>query len=99
MKRTLPCVIVVASFATTMMAQESMKMTGMENTVGFLSSGTSIEPRSTSESAAMVHKRLDNWDFMFHANAFLVDTQQSGPRGGDKLFSPNWTMLMLGRTS
>ena len=24
--------------------------------------------------------------------AFLVDTQQSGPRGGDKLYSPNWFM-------
>jgi hypothetical protein len=25
--------------------------------------------------------------------AFLVDTQQSGPRGADKLYSPNWFML------
>src|SRR5207244_11391436 len=24
--------------------------------------------------------------------AFLIDTQQSGPRGGDKLYAPNWLM-------
>jgi hypothetical protein len=29
---------------------------------------------------------------MFMANAFLVDTQQSGPRGDDKLYSTNWFM-------
>src|SRR5206468_13057306 len=33
--------------------------------------------------------------FMFHANAFLTDIQQSGPRGGDKLFSGNWAMPMF----
>jgi hypothetical protein len=26
------------------------------------------------------------------AEAFIDDTQQSGPRGGDKLYSPNWLM-------
>ena len=34
---------------------------------------------------------------MFHANAFLVDVQQTGPRGGDKLFSANWIMPMMHR--
>jgi len=29
---------------------------------------------------------------MFMANAFIVDTQQSGPRGYDKFYSPNWFM-------
>jgi hypothetical protein len=29
------------------------------------------------------------------AQGFLVDTQQSGPRGGDKLYSPNWFMTSL----
>jgi hypothetical protein len=98
MTKILACVFLVG-FSTKARAQESMKMTGMENTVGFLSSRTSIEPKSTSESAAMVYKTLGKWGLMFHANAFVADTQQSGPRGGDKLFSPNWLMLMLGRTS
>jgi hypothetical protein len=34
---------------------------------------------------------------VFHANAFLVNTQQSGPRGHDKTFSPNWLMPMVSR--
>ena len=45
----------------------------------------------------MLHGSLGNWTFMFHANAFLVDMQQNGPRGHDKLFSTNWFMPMLTR--
>src|SRR6185295_9746445 len=82
---------------------QTMNMAGMENSVGFLSSGTSVEPRSTSETGAMVHRSLggalSNWTLMFHANAFLVDTQQTGPRGADKLYSTNWFMPMLARQS
>jgi hypothetical protein len=84
-------------FGTTAAAQQSMRMIGMENTAGYLSSGTSLEPKSTSESAPMVHKPLGNWVFMFHANAFVVSTQQSGPRGGDKVFAGNWVMPMVAR--
>src|SRR5436190_19952047 len=72
-------------------------MAAMEKPVGFLSSGTSVEPRVTSESASMIHKSLGSWTLMFHANVFLVDTQQSGPRGKDKLFSVNWLMPMVSR--
>ncbi|PYY20255.1 MAG: hypothetical protein DMG60_01145 [Acidobacteria bacterium] len=34
---------------------------------------------------------------MFHGVAFLSDTQQTGPRGRDKLFSTNWMMPMAQR--
>ena len=34
---------------------------------------------------------------MFHANVFVLDEQQSGPRGGDKFFSTNWFMGMAQR--
>lgn len=78
-------------------APMQMSMPGMENTVGFLSSGTSIEPKSTSESSPMIHSSLGSWGFMFHANGFLASIQQSGPRGGDKVFSGNWVMPMLTR--
>jgi hypothetical protein len=37
------------------------------------------------------------WMLMFHANAFVVDMQQSGPRGADKFFSTNWFMPMAKR--
>ncbi len=76
---------------------QGMSMTGMENTVGFLSSGTSVQPKSTSESDSMIHRSLGNWTLMFHANAYVVDTQQGGPRGGDKFYSLNWVMPMLVR--
>lgn len=72
-------------------------MAAMENSVGFLSSGTSIEPKTTSEFAPMIHTSVGQWTFMFHANVFLVDGQQSGPRGFDKLFSINWFMPMVSR--
>ena len=78
-------------------AQQGMSMPGMENSVGFLSSGTSIQPKATSESEAMIHTSLGNWTLMFHANAFVIDTQQSGPRGHDKFYSTNWMMPMVMR--
>jgi hypothetical protein len=37
------------------------------------------------------------WMLMFHANAFVIDEQQSSPRGGDKFFSTNWFMGMAER--
>jgi hypothetical protein len=58
-------------------------------------SGTSIEPNSTP--APMLMTTRGQWMLMFHANAFLVDTQQSGPRGKDKFFSTNWMMPMAQR--
>src|SRR5436190_500598 len=72
-----------------------MNMPGVENSVGFQASATSIEPLTTSESSSMLHRSLGNWTLMFHANAFVADIQQSGPRGRDKLFSTNWLMPML----
>jgi hypothetical protein len=81
-------------------AQAQMSMPGMaamENSVGYLSSGTSVEPKTTSEFVPMIHTSLGNWTFMFHGNGFLVDAQQSGPRGRDKLFSTNWFMPMVSR--
>ena len=56
------------------------------------SSGTSSEPNSTPTPMLMTMR--SNWMLMFHANAFIVDTQQTGPRGRDKFFSTNWIMPM-----
>ncbi len=57
--------------------------------------GTDAEPNSTPFEMLMTTK--GNWTFMFHGVAFLNDIQQSGPRGGDKLFSTNWLMPMAQR--
>ena len=35
-----------------------------------------------------------SWQFMFHANVFISDLQQSGARGADRFFSTNWFMGM-----
>jgi hypothetical protein len=54
--------------------------------------GTDAEPASTPSEMPMRVK--GNWTLMFHGQAFLNEIQQSGPRGGDKLFSTNWFMPM-----
>src|ERR1700674_2515583 len=58
-------------------------------------SGTSAEPDSTPVPMLMTTKR--KWTLMFHANVFVLDEQQSSPRGGDKFFSTNWFMAMAQR--
>lgn len=55
-------------------------------------SGTSLEPASVRPP--MLMKMKGKWMFMLHGVAFLADQQQSGPRGFDKAFSPNWIMPM-----
>jgi hypothetical protein len=58
-------------------------------------SGTDAEPNSTPIEMLMTTK--GNWRLMFHGEGFLIETQQSGPRGYDKLFSTNWLMPMAQR--
>src|SRR5579884_481580 len=92
-------VVGIPAFTTeSLFAQMTMPgMAAMENSVGFLSSGTSIEPKMTSEFAPMFHTSLGNWTLMFHADGFLIDTQETGRRAAGKLFSINWLMPMLAR--
>ena len=59
-------------------------------------SGTSAEPNSVP--APMLMSMIREWMLMFHWNAFVVDTQQSSPRGGDKFYSTNWFMPMAQRS-
>lgn len=56
-----------------------------------MASGTSMNP--SSWSMPMLMSRAGSWDLMLMGQAFVVDTQQSGPRGGDKLYSPNAFMF------
>lgn len=59
------------------------------------SSGTSLNPSSWSMPMKMTH--AGSWNLMWMGQAFLAGTQQSGPRGGDKLYSSNWGMLAAAR--
>jgi hypothetical protein len=84
---------------------QGMKMGGTESTmhpetflqeiVRHAGSGTSAEPDSTPVPMLMTKK--GKWALMFHANVFVVDEQQSSPRGEDKFFSTNWFMGMAQR--
>lgn len=84
------------------MNMKMKKMSGMnqpttliEAELNHTSSGTSAEPASTPTPMLMSHH--GPWMLMLHGTAFISDTQQSGPRGADKLFSTNWLMPMAMR--
>jgi hypothetical protein len=82
----------LAACATAALAQDMHHM--HMNRAGMylmnMSSGTSMNPYSWQMPMKMAES--GNWTMMFMGSAFLVDTQQSGPRGGDKFYSPNWFM-------
>lgn len=61
------------------------------------SSGTSVEPAGTP--VPMLMGERGGWRLMFHANAFVADTQQQArsERGRDAFFSTNWFMPMAQR--
>src|SRR5271154_6970266 len=56
-----------------------------------LASGTSGNPAAWPMPMIMTTPG-SGWTAMYMANGFVVDTQESGPRGGDKLYSTNWFM-------
>ena len=67
---------------------------GMDEARNFLmgeSSGTGFQP--SAWPMPMVLTSAGNWRLMWMAQAFLVDTQQTGPLGADKFYSTNWGML------
>lgn len=82
------------SFITSLRGQQGgMQMVDMNSAGMFLmdlSSGTSMNP--SGWPMPMMMRPFGSWNVMFMGQAFLVDTQQSGPRGGDKLYSENWFM-------
>ena len=56
-----------------------------------VASGTSRNPESRSLSMLMLPE--GSWNLMLMGQAFVADTQQSSPRGADKLYSTNWFMV------
>jgi hypothetical protein len=53
-------------------------------------SGVAMNPASAPMQMSMTHRGA--WMLMLHGEAFVSQVVQSGPRGGDKLFSTNWAM-------
>lgn len=67
----------------------------LQEIVSHTNSGTTAEPISTP--VPMLMTRKGSWMLMFHANVFVLDEQQSSPRGADRFFSTNWFMAMAQR--
>ncbi len=86
----------LACAAAALSASAQMQMgppqTFLQSITAHSGSGTSAQPVSTPVPMLMTMR--GSWMLMFHGNAFLADTQQSSPRGHDKLFSTNWIMPM-----
>ena len=80
-------------FATVLIASparagmDMVDMTPSSMIFSNFASGTSANPASSPMPMWMTH--FGSWNTMFMGAGFVVDTQQSGPRGGDKLYSPN----------
>ncbi len=75
------------------MPMPGMNMVDMNAASMFLMnsmSGTAVNPAAWP--MPMLMKPLGHWNTMYMAQAFVDDTQQSGPRGGDKFYSSNWFM-------
>lgn len=60
-----------------------------------LATGTGMNPQSWK--MPMIMLSMAKWHLMLMGTAFVVDTQQSGPRGSDKFYSPNWFMASASR--
>jgi hypothetical protein len=58
-------------------------------------SGTSANPAAAP--MAMRMWSMGKWNVMAHGAAFLESTEQTGPRGRDKIFSTNWLMVSATR--
>src|SRR5580704_6609353 len=81
------------------MAMANMNMapptTFIEEILAHSTAGTTAEPNSTPHDMLMAQK--GPWTFMFHGVGFLNSQQQTGPRGGDKVFGTSWFMPMAQR--
>jgi hypothetical protein len=85
-------VFAVMCAATVLRGQEASKAPELSPSMYLMSldSGTSLNPLGWS--MPMLMQRKSSWTLMYMGQAFVVDTQQSGPRSGDKLYSTNWGM-------
>jgi len=57
--------------------------------------GTSLNPQSAPMSMIMLED--GKWTIMLHGQAFIDNTNGSGPRGDNKFFSTNWFMASASR--
>jgi hypothetical protein len=93
MVRVVIFIFLIGSAAYAQSSMPGMNMVDMNAAsmdLANFATGTSVNPEGWPMPMLMTH--LGSWNTMFMGDAFIVDTQQSGPRGGDKLYSTNWFM-------
>jgi len=83
-------IFVCLLFAASAFGQMNMSMNDTGMYLMNLASGTSQNPQSAPMPMIMTH--LGSWQTMLMGQAFIVDTQATGPRAGDKLYSTNQFM-------
>jgi len=74
----------------------SQPTTFIEEIVSHVTAGTTAEPDSTPHDMLMAQKGA--WTLMFHGVGFVNAQQQTGLRGGDKVFGTSWFMPMAQRS-
>ena len=79
-----------------MAGMPGMQMNPAEQLLMDQASGTSMNP--TAGRMPMLMKYASDWRLMFMGQAFVLETQQTGSRGGDKFYAPNWFMGMATRS-
>jgi hypothetical protein len=85
--------IIVLLLATAQMEHEHHMMMHGDPVSALLmrqTSGTAMDPAAAPMHMTMTHH--GDWMLMLHGAAFVNGVVQSGPRGGDKVFSTNWAM-------
>jgi len=92
-----PAILLAA--AMPLWAQQDMSnMAGMKDMKGMDMSGMKdMNMASMSDMKGMVERHAGRWTLMFHGIAFITDTQQTGPVGGDKFYSTSWFMVEASR--
>jgi hypothetical protein len=75
-------------------ADHAMAMHGLLGGYGMSreASGTSWQPESAPHNA--IHLMVDDWMVMLHGRVSGIADWQSGPRGGDRVFSTSMAMAM-----
>lgn len=76
-------------------SETSQPATFIDEILSHATSGTSAQPNSFSQPMIMFTR--GDWMFMFHNEVFLNAVQETGPSGGDKVFSTDWFMPMAQR--
>src|SRR5579859_2618540 len=89
--------VVICVISLPLFGQDTMDSRGRLSSTGTVAdflmrqaSGVSTNPAAAPMPMLMFQQ--NDWTLMLHGNGFLVQTIESGPRGGDKLFSANWVM-------